>query len=75
MEDYKKRMVLEYAYIKEKYNKLHKLLIKYDAETLDFDLNCPPSLLKEQKRVMGEYLKILEIRAEIEGVNLESGVV
>ncbi len=75
MEDYKKRMVLEYAYIKEKYNKLHKLLIKYDAGTLEFDLNCSPSLLKEQKRVMWEYLKILEIRAEIEGVNLESGVV
>lgn len=70
MEDYKKRMALEYAYIKEKYNKLNKLLTKYEAKTLDFNLNCPVGLLYDQLGIMQRYLKILEVRAEIEDIIL-----
>ena len=33
--------------------------------------DCPDYLLKEQERVMGEYLHILEVRAVIEGIDLE----
>ena len=33
--------------------------------------DCPAILLKEQQRAMGEYLHILEVRAEIEGIDLE----
>lgn len=33
--------------------------------------DCPDYLLKEQERVMGEYLRILEVRAVIEGIDLE----
>ena len=32
--------------------------------------DCPDYLLREQQRVMGEYLHILEVRAVIEGVEL-----
>lgn len=32
--------------------------------------DCPDYLLKEQERVMGEYLHILEVRAVIEGIDL-----
>lgn len=32
--------------------------------------DCPEYLLREQQRVMGEYLHILEVRAVIEGVEL-----
>ena len=32
--------------------------------------DCPDDLLREQQRVMGEYLHILELRAVIEGVAL-----
>ena len=32
--------------------------------------DCPEDLLREQQRVMGEYLHILEVRAVIEGIDL-----
>lgn len=69
--DWKERVVQEYKELKERYNKLHKMLIKYEAGTLDFTPNCPLELLKEQKMYMGEYLRILEIRSEIEDIDLE----
>lgn len=71
MEDYKYRMVQEYRELKAKYNALHKMIVKYEAGTLGFKLNCPIDLLKEQKGIMGKYLNILEIRSEIEGVGYE----
>ena len=69
--DWKERVVQEYKELKERYNKLHRMLIKYEAGTLDFTPNCSLELLKEQKRYMGEYLRILEIRSEIEDIDLE----
>ena len=69
--DWKERVVQEYKELEERYNKLHKMLIKYEAGTLDFTPNCSLALLKEQKRYMGEYLRILEIRSEIEDIDLE----
>ena len=69
--DWKERFVQEYKELKERYNKLHKMLIKYEAGTLDFTPNCSLELLKEQKMYMGEYLRILEIRSEIEDIDLE----
>ena len=69
--DWKERFVQEYKELEERYNKLHKMLIKYEAGTLDFTPNCSLELLKEQKMYMGEYLRILEIRSEIEDIDLE----
>ena len=68
--DYKERMKKEYRQLKERYNKLHNMLVKYEAGTLDFTPTCSLELLKEQKAAMGNYLRCLEIRAEIEGVIL-----
>lgn len=72
MEDYKQRMIEEYQQTKARYQKLHKMLVKLDAGTLDFTPACPIGLLRDQKSTMGHYLNILEIRAEMEGVDLES---
>ena len=69
--DWKERFAQEYKELEERYNKLHKMLIKYEAGTLDFTPNCSLELLKEQKMYMGEYLRILEIRSEIEDIDLE----
>ena len=69
--DWKERVVQEYKELKERYNKLHKMIIKYEAGTLDFTPNCSLELLKEQKMYMGEYLRVLEIRSEIENIDLE----
>lgn len=64
------RFKKEYAELKERYEKLHKMLIKYEAGTLDFKPNCSIELLKKQAKAMGEYLYILEVRAEIEKISL-----
>ena len=68
--DYKVRMKNEYWQLKDRYNKLHNIVTKYEAGTLDFELSCPIDLLREQKQAMGHYLHCLEIRSEIEGVKL-----
>ena len=67
---YVSRMIAEYHELKDKYTKLHHMLIKYEAGTLDFKPTCPIKLLEHQANVMGEYLHILEVRAEIENVEL-----
>ena len=69
-EDYKVRFVAEYYQTKIRYEKLHKMCVKYEAGTLNFTPSCSLALLKEQKAAMGKYLNCLEIRAEIEGIRL-----
>lgn len=46
------------------------MTVKYEAGTLDFTPNCPLEILKEQKKFLGNYIRILKIRAEIEKVEL-----
>ena len=74
MEDYKLRMVKEYKELKGKYDKLHAMLVKYDAGKLDFTPTCPIDLLRKQASAMGQYLYILEMRAVIEDVDLSAEV-
>ena len=69
-DDYKERFLAEYYQTKIRYNKLHKMIIKYEADTLGFEPNCSIELLIKQASAMGEYLHILEIRAEIENIEL-----
>lgn len=64
------RMKREYRETKERYEKLHRMVTKYEAGTLKITPKSSIELLKQQKRHMGEYLHDLEIRAEIEGVEL-----
>ena len=70
MEAYKERMVKEYWDLKDKYDKLHKILVRHDAGKLDFTPTCPIELLREQAATMGKYLYILEERAVIEDIDL-----
>ena len=69
-EDYKERFKAEYYQTKIRYDKLHKMLIKCEAGTLNFEPSCPPEILEKQACFMGNYLKTLEIRAEIEKIEL-----
>lgn len=68
--DYKERFIAEYWQTKIRYEALHRMLIKHEAGTLSFTPDCPIDLLKEQKSLMGNYLRVLEIRAEIEKIDL-----
>ena len=69
-ENYQDRFKAEYQQTKIRYNKLHKMIVKYEAGKLDFEPKCPLELLQKQASYMGNYLKILEVRAEIEKINL-----
>ncbi len=68
-EDFKDRFKAEYYQTKIRYDKLHKMLIKYDAGSLPFE-PANINLLKDQAAAMGRYLYILETRAEIEKINI-----
>lgn len=70
--DYKERFKAEYRQLLIRQQKLFKMLIKYKAGTLDFVPRCSYDLLFEQLRTMGQYLMLLEVRAEVEGINLFS---
>ena len=69
-DDYKDRFKAEYLQTKIRYEKLQKMLIKMDAGTLGFKPSCPKVMLMEQKRYMGEYIRMLLVRAEVEGIDL-----
>lgn len=69
-DDYKNRFKAEYYQTKIRYEKLHKMVVKYEAKTLDFEPKCSLEILKEQKKHMGNYLYSLELRAEIEKIEL-----
>ena len=68
--DFKDRFKAEYYQTKIRYEKLHKMIVKYEAGTLDFKPNCSLELLKKQASCMGQYLYTLEMRAEIEDIDL-----
>ena len=69
-EDYKERFKAEYWQTKIRYDKLHHILIQHEAGTLPFEISCPIEALEHQAHYMGNYLKTLEIRAEIEKITL-----
>lgn len=68
--DYKDRFYAEYWQTKQRHEKLHTMIVKYEAGTLPFTPSCSIELLKEQEHFMNQYLFILEVRAEIEKINL-----
>ena len=73
--DYKERFIAEYLQTKIRYEKLKSFCNEIEAAQLMFkpepDHDCPLCILKEQQKVMGEYLHLLEVRAVIENINLE----
>ena len=66
--NYKERFRAEYLQTKIRYDKLHQMIVKAEAKTLDFELTCPIELLQDQARAMSNYLYCLELRSEIEKV-------
>ena len=69
--DYKERFKAEYQQTKIRYDKLHAMLVKADAGKLEFEPTCPLDLLRRQAAAMGQYLYCLEVRAQIEGIDLK----
>ena len=69
-EDYKERFQAEYYQTKIRYKKLHNMVIKMEAGTLNFEPVCDKELFKSQLSNMGAYLYWLEVRAQKEGITL-----
>lgn len=69
-EDYKDRFRAEYYQLEDRIDKLANMLEKYKAGTLNFTPSCSYELLSYQLQTMNAYKRVLEERAEIEGVEL-----
>ena len=75
-EDYKARFVAEYRQTKIRYERLNKFCNRIEAAMRNpkkADMpphDCDLDLLREQQKAMGQYLHVLEIRAEIEHIEL-----
>lgn len=69
-EDYKERFKAEYIQLKIRCDKLQDMLADYLAGKLKFEPICPYYVLRKQLDHMAEYLYILEVRAQLEGIEL-----
>ena len=81
-DNYKDRFIAEYWQTKIRYERLKDLNTKIGAahEVNSHCLgrimeepkhDCPESMLRHQQSVMGEYLRVLEVRAAVEGIDLK----
>ena len=71
-DDYKERFKAEYFQVLIRYKKLQNMLDTWDEGKLDFTPTCPRSTYDLQMRAMKDYIAVLEARAMMENVNLES---
>lgn len=73
-DSYKDRFIAEYHQTKIRYEKLKNFCNRIEAaklaKTEEPKHDCSLELLRNQQRIMGEYLHILEIRAVIDEVDL-----
>ena len=70
--DYKKRFKAEYYQIKIRVTGLQNMLNKWDNGQLDFMPTCPRSTYGLQLRAMSDYKAILEMRAVMENIELDT---
>ena len=69
-DDYKERMRGEYYFVKGKYEKLHRMIVKREAGKLDFKPTLSIEQWKAQASAMGNYLYQLEVAAYTEDIEL-----
>ena len=70
MEGWKERFKKEYYELRERFQKLDRMISLYEKGQIEFQPKCSIDLLKRQRSVMWDYLSILEQRAKIEEINL-----
>ena len=69
-EEYEDRFRAEYYQLEDRIDKLANMLEIYKAGTLNFTPSCSYELLSYQLQTMNAYKRVLEERAEIEGIEL-----
>lgn len=70
--DYKERFKAEYIQTSIRYTKLLYMMKNWDNDLLNFVPTCPRSIYELQLRSMKDYLTILEARAKIENIDLNT---
>lgn len=70
--DYKERFKAEYAQLAIRYYGLRNMLEKWDNGILEFEPTCPRSTYNLQIKAMTDYIAVLEARAVMKNVDLES---
>lgn len=70
--NYKDRFAAEYFQLKIRYNKLVTMVEKWDRGELEFTPTCQRVIYDRQLSHMSDLLKVLDERAIIENVDLES---
>lgn len=73
-EDYKERFKAEYEQLKIRHISLMNMMGDWYRDKLTFNPKCPFSTYEMQSKVMREYLTILEMRAVMEGIELDTSV-
>ena len=69
--NYKERFLGEYLQLKSRYEKLHTMIVRYEAGVLEYTPLSPVALCKKQDNAMKDYLTILEARAVLEHISLK----
>ena len=70
-DDYKDRFRAEYWQTRIRSRKLREMIDKFYEGKLDFKPSCPIEILEEQLQMMYTYMKWLNVRAKIEGIDLK----
>lgn len=68
--NYQERFLAEYHQLRIRYLKLKEMLENWDKGMLTFEPTCTRATYNFQIRAMGDYLAVLEIRAQLEGIEI-----
>lgn len=71
-DDYNRHFCAEYAQVQSRLSGLERTVKLLDDGDLDFIPKCPRATYNFQLKAMREYRDILEVRAAIEGIDLEA---
>ena len=71
-DDFKDRFRAEYLQLTIRLSKLEKMFCEMNAGTLNFTPKCSYEVLHEQAVYMKQYKRVLEERAKIEDIDLDS---
>ena len=66
--DWKDRLKAEYIQLQDRLKKLRRTLVKIDAGTINFNGKSTIPVLLTQEKHMVDYLHVLEVRMELEGI-------
>lgn len=72
--DYGERFIAEYNQLKIRFTGLMNMCEKWDRNELTFEPTCPRNTYELQLRAMRDYMTILEMRAVMEGIELDTSL-